>query len=141
MRKIDKLLKWILSTFYLPYVGCGHFIFFEASKCPSDTFGFLETPPELPKSQQYCIKFSMMMYSNKFPEQMGSLTLYLFQYQQTTKQVFHHDGISTNNRSQWIPVEVDLFLTNSTMPFGVSQPKLYPVFGNHYLKIKWQNEQ
>lgn len=97
-------------------------MFFEASKCQPDNFGFVETPPMIPKASQYCLRFGLMMYADIFPEQMGSLTLYLFQYLQATRQVFHHGGITTTDRNAWREVAVDLFLTNVTMPFGVSYP-------------------
>ena len=103
----------------LHFVGCGHFIYYEASGQLEGDRAILSTKPFSPTQYKQCVRFFVSMYGGDYPKQMGSLTVYSLQAGGSVNQIFHHSGVTTTNDGEWREVNTNMYLLNGLNMFVV----------------------
>ena len=106
----------ILTQYIL---GCGHFVYFEASGLKDGDSDVISTQMRTPASKESCLSFAVNMYTI-YKKEMGSLNASIYQYGMPLKEVWRHDGVFQPNKNEWRKINVDLRLLSSITPFSVS---------------------
>lgn len=93
-------------------LGCGHFIYFEASGLKKGDVGFMSTQARNPKWSTNCLTFSLSMFSIA-PLEMGSLEVYLVDTKGIKKSVFNQTGVTDKDDRSWKQIQIDMKVEKS----------------------------
>lgn len=106
---------------FIVFLGCGRFIYYEASGAQPGNKGSIATQRKMTTNKTNCLHFNLNMFA-KDPRGMGSIDVYQYQPGGPTTKIFHHTGVSdSKGQNIWTEKNIDVTIANIKLPFWVSR--------------------